>query len=150
MKRLILLAAASSLLVLGSCNKDKKFNKDLDGTWLVTTVDGNAVTSDDASKFVFSKDGKDDGSVSVYTYSNNAQTTQATGTYKISDKGKTLVIDVTGTTSGNNPDTFTAHASGSISNQDDKKFTYNVSQTTTGGPFNLGVTQNHIYEFTRQ
>lgn len=153
MKKIITLLFCS-VLIFSACNKNKKFNKTLDGTWWSTVEDGQTVSSDDNTRLAFSKSGKDDGSVSITSYDSGTQQSQATGSYKITDKGETLTIDATGTTAanGNTPSSsFIYHATGKITNQNKTKFTWNVTSTITGsGAIGLTVTDNSIIEFTKQ
>jgi len=151
MKKILTLLVLCSALIFSSCNKNKKFNKTLDGSWISTVEDGQSVSSDDATKITFSKSGKDDGTVTIISYENNVQQSQATGTYKISDKGETLTIDATGTSaaSGTQPSySFTYKSTGKITDQTDTKFTYNAATTITAS--GLGFSDNSIIEFTKQ
>lgn len=121
MKKIIWFAVFS-LSVLAACNKDKKLNKTLDGTWLTTNMDGVAVTMADAPvQYTFSKSSKVGGTVIVTFFDNFTVDGEYSGTYKISDEGKTITIDAKGiNASASEPD---IHLVDAISNQTDKKFT---------------------------
>ena len=117
----ILFIAALSLIVLSACNKDKKFNKSLDGTWLTTSINGIPVTMADAPiQYKFSKSTKLGGTVSITYFDNFSVDDEYSGSYKISDEGKTITIDAKGINSSSaEPD---IHLVDEISNKTEKKF----------------------------
>lgn len=121
MKKIVFIAAFS-FIVLGACNKDKKFNNSLEGTWLTTSMEGVSVTMADAPiQYKFSKSNKVGGTVIVTYFDNFSVDAEYSGTYKISDEGKTITIDAKGINgSSSEPDIQIVDA---ISNQTDKKFT---------------------------
>ena len=140
MKKILTLLVCT-VLIFSSCNKNKKFNKTLDGTWMSTTIDGQPVASGDAYKMTFSKDGKDDGKVTLESYEDGQQQFVLTGTYKITEKGKTLTIDAS--TSG-----VTYNSVGTISNSSDSKFTATERVTVNFAGF--PGTDTRIVEYTKQ
>jgi hypothetical protein len=121
MKKIVFIAACS-LIVLGACNKDKKFNKSLDGTWLTTSINGVPVTmADSPLQYTFSKSSKVGGTVNITYFDDYKVDAEYSGTYKISDEGKTITIDAQGINGfSSEPD---IHLVDAISNKTDKKFT---------------------------
>lgn len=140
MKKILTLLVCT-VLIFSSCNKNKKFNKTLDGTWMSTSVDGQPVASKDAEKITFSKDGKDDGKVTIEDYEDGTQQVIITGTYKVSEKGKTLTIDAS--SAG-----ITYKSVGTISNSSDSKFT--STENITVNAFGFPAAETHIVEYTKQ
>ena len=137
--RKILIVAVCSLFLLGACDKDEKFNRYLDGTWITTSINGVPVTMADAlNQYQFSKSNKYGGTVKVTHFYDNKLYNEYTGTYKISDKGKTTTIDATETSNsnaGSNPIAIgsTIHMVHVISNKEDKKFTVNETSNARKG-----------------
>lgn len=66
MRYLILIVA--SVLFLAACSEERKINKKLDGTWVATSYNDQAVVSPYYYEITFNPDGKDAGSGS-YTMS---------------------------------------------------------------------------------
>lgn len=141
MKKIVFIATFS-LMVLGACNKDKKFNKSLDGTWLTTSMEGVPVTmADTPIQYKFSKSNKVGGTVIVTYFDNYVVDAEYSGTYKISDEGKTITINAKGMNgSSSEPD---IHIVDAISNETDKKFTaQGKSDARRGFVFNY----NFVFE----
>lgn len=140
----ILLIALVSLIVLGACNKDKKLNKSLDGTWLTTSMEGVSVTmADTPIQYKFSKSSKVGGTVIVTFFDNFNVDGEYSGTYKISNEGKTITIDAKGiNASATKPD---IHIVDAISNQTEKKFTAQGSSDAR-----RGFVFNYNYVFEKQ
>lgn len=139
-----MILAVCSILVFGGCNKNKKFNKILNGTWAITMIDGKAVDANEQSKITFAQDGKDDGKVTIEDYDKGKKTDTYTGTYKISDKGETLVIDASSAS-------FTYKSTGKISDETKTKFNYTPAITLSGSTpgftiSGLTVTQAQVLE----
>lgn len=61
MKKIIYSTIIVALVTLASCSKDAKINKRIDGTWKVTTFEGDAVPTGDVITFEFSKSDKKEG-----------------------------------------------------------------------------------------
>lgn len=137
-----LVFAAFFLIVLGACNKDKKFNKSLDGTWLTTYMEGIPVTMSDAPiQYKFSKSTKVGGTVIVTFFDNNSVSAEYSGSYQISNEGKTITIDAKGiNASASEPD---IHIVDAVSDQTDKKFTaQGQSDARRGFVFNY----NYVFQ----
>jgi hypothetical protein len=143
MKKIICFAAFV-LIVLAACNKDKQFNKTLDGTWLTTNMDGVSVTMKDSPiQYTFSKSTKVGGTVNVTFFDNYSVDAEYSGSYKISDEGKTITIDAKGiNASASKPD---IHIVDAISDQTDKKY-------TAEGQLDIrrGFVFNYKYVFEKQ
>jgi hypothetical protein len=55
------LALALIAVLFSSCSKEQRLNRKLDGTWSVTSIDGNAMSSGESITMTFSKDKKGRG-----------------------------------------------------------------------------------------
>jgi asparagine N-glycosylation enzyme membrane subunit Stt3 len=133
MKKVLVLAFFSAI-VFGACNKNKKLNKSLDGTWITTSMNGVSVTmADDPIQYQFSKSNKDGGTIKITYFNYNKVDNEYTGTYKISDEGKTLTIDATGTPNSNSGSSSTIHLVDVISHKEDKKFTVHETSNARRG-----------------
>lgn len=123
-----------SALVLGACNKNKKLNKSLDGTWITTFINGAPVTTADNSiQYQFSKSNKEGGAVKVAYFHNNSVNDEYTGTYKVSNGGKTITIDASATPGSKTDPDSEIHLVYAISNKTDKKFTVNETYEARRG-----------------
>jgi len=80
MKKFLFLSVAILAFVLGSCSKEAKLNRKLDGKWEITTVNSVAVPAADAYTITFTKDKKGKGAV---VYAQGAFS--MTGTYVLTD-----------------------------------------------------------------
>ena len=122
--RKILIVAVSSLFLLGACNKNKQFNRYLDGSWITTAINGVPATmTGDPIQYQFSKSNEYGGDVKITYFDDNKVYDEYNGTYKISDEGKTLTIDATGTLNSGSGANAIIHLVGVISNKENKKFT---------------------------
>lgn len=90
MKKFLFLSVAILAFVLGSCSKEAKLNRKLDGKWEITTVNSVAVPAADAYTITFTKDKKGKGAV---VYSVGALS--ITGTYVLTED-KTITVTIGG------------------------------------------------------
>jgi len=89
MKKFLFLSVAILAFVLGSCSKEAKLNRKLDGKWEITSVNSIAIPAGDAYTIEFTKDKKGKGAV---VYSQGAFS--MTGTYVLTeDKTITVTMD---------------------------------------------------------
>jgi len=65
MKKLISILTIATLILLTSCSKSAKLNRKLDGEWIVTSENGVASSTNLSISFVFEKDKKDNGKVTM-------------------------------------------------------------------------------------
>lgn len=61
MKKLLIALLAVTTLSLSSCSKDQTINRQLDGSWTATKVDGQDMPSGSSLEYTFSKDKKGKG-----------------------------------------------------------------------------------------
>jgi len=130
----ILFALFCLVVIFSSCNKNKKFNTTLNGTWLLTTENSQAIDPGESFTLTFAKTDTDAGKVTFTYYTGGSQDgAPEIGTYKITDKGTTLTINVTAAypSIGQVPGYSVIYkVVGKISDQTKTKFTF--TQTTTG------------------
>jgi hypothetical protein len=88
MKKLLFLFV-SVAIIAASCSKEAKLNKRLDGVWDVVSMDGEALTGDNAATLSFSKEDKGSGKVS---FTQEGDTMEGTYTLEKDDK-ITMVFD---------------------------------------------------------
>lgn len=96
MKKFLFLSVAILAFVLGSCSKEAKLNRKLDGKWEITTEDGTAVADDEKYTVEFTKDKDGKGAV---TMASTSQGIAFTGTYVLDkDEKITITLNAFGTT----------------------------------------------------
>jgi PBP1b-binding outer membrane lipoprotein LpoB len=96
MKKFLFLSVAILAFVLGSCSKEARLNRKLDGKWEVTTVDGNTVSDLDKYTVEFTKDKKGKGSV---MYTSTSIGLSFIGFYDLEKNEKiTVTMNLNGTT----------------------------------------------------
>lgn len=100
-------------------------NNTLGGSWITIVEDRKNVSSDDAERVTFSKDGKDEGKITIETYEDGKQQDIYRGTYRISDKGQTLDINASSAD-------VSYRSTGKISDRSKTKFTYAQTVTISG------------------
>ena len=132
--RKTLIVVICSVMLLGSCNKNKQFNRYLDGTWITTSINGVPVTmADSPIQYQFSKSTKYGGTINITHFYDNKVYDEYTGTYKINDEGKTLIIDATKTPNSNSGSAAAIHVVDVISNKENKKFTASEASNARKG-----------------
>ncbi len=80
MKKFLFLSVAILAFVLGSCSKEAKLNRKLDGKWQISSYNTVAVAADKIYTYEFTKDKKGKGAI-VYTKG----AISITGTYVLTD-----------------------------------------------------------------
>ncbi len=109
MKKFLFLSVAILALVLGSCSKEAKLNRKIDGKWDIVTFAGISPASLGITSFTieFTKDKKGKGAYTS-TSTSSTGTDSSTGTYVLTDDTK---ITMTENASANNstptPDAMT-------------------------------------------
>ena len=88
MKKFLFLSVAILAFVLGSCSKEARLNRKLDGKWELTTEDGVAVAEEDKITVEFTKDKDGKGAV---TMASTSQGFALPGTYTL-DKNEKITI----------------------------------------------------------
>lgn len=99
MKKLLFIAIIS-VVALASCSKERKLNRKLDGTWMVTSYDGQAMGSGESITITFDKDEKDNGKYTMTSVYSGFTYTES-GTYQLTKD------DMITLTSGNDSDIMT-------------------------------------------
>src|SRR5687767_3317300 len=82
MKKLIISALLSSVLFLFSCSKEKKINKDIQGTWKATVWDGKSVDPNTTYTISFAKTGKVEGTGNIVVSTTSVITFSVTQPFK--------------------------------------------------------------------
>jgi uncharacterized protein (TIGR03066 family) len=93
MKKILAIVALATTVMFTSCSKENKLNKKLDGTWNVTSYDGQTVSSDEIMKFEFEKDKGGKGKL-TYTEGNANVKFSYSGTYEL-DKDEVINATLT-------------------------------------------------------
>jgi hypothetical protein len=87
----------ASAFMLASCSEERKINKKLEGTWVATSYNGEAVVSPYYYEITFKPDGKDAGSGS-YTMSILFVSGTENFTYKLNENKMSYTDKSTGNT----------------------------------------------------
>jgi uncharacterized protein (TIGR03066 family) len=96
MKKFLFLSVAILAFVLGSCSKEARLNRKLDGKWELTTEDGVAVAEEDKITVEFTKDKDGKGAV---TMASTSQGFALPGTYTLDKNEKiTITMNIFGST----------------------------------------------------
>jgi len=122
--RKILIITICSTALLAACNKSKKLNKSLDGTWITTSINGVPVTmADNPIQYQFSNSNNEGGVIQVTYFLNNSVDNEYTGTYEVGNEGKTITIDAGATPGSKTDPSSKIHLVDTISSRSVKKFT---------------------------
>jgi hypothetical protein len=111
MKKFLFLSVAILAFVLGSCSKESKLNRKLDGKWDVVTFSGITPASVGITTFTieFSKDKKGKGSY-VSTSISSFGTDTSTGTYELTDDTKMTMTETPTAGNTSTPDAITINS----------------------------------------
>ena len=94
MKKFLFLSVAILAFVLGSCSKEARLNRKLDGKWEVTTEAGVAVADADKYTITFTKDKKGTGAL---VFASSVDAFAISGSYEL-DKNEKITITFPGST----------------------------------------------------
>lgn len=108
MKKFLFLSVAILAFVLGSCSKEAKLNRKLDGKWDVVTFSGLTPASVGLTAFTieFTKDKKGKGAYTT-TMTEGSVSETSTGTYELTDDTKITMTETPTAGSTSTPDVST-------------------------------------------